>query len=196
MDSHSYILLQFIVNLALSEFNGFWISFLFQIFLSCSVLWHGVCNSTGTISASWFNFLVQTRPMSQTSSGTSKNYGCNPKDPYVLMIYFPNVYIAPNNLNDIFMHTKIHIHFSVLCSDTFVNGTWQCFSQEEQNSKRSRRGGGARHSSPYTKFSWFSEVESTWRDPRKPWKWLEAFPELVPPTFPSQWFFSRILYYT
>lgn len=107
------------------------------------------------------------------------------------MIYFPNVNIAPNNLNYLFMDKKTHIHFSILCSDTFGNGIWQCFSQEEQNSERSRRGGGARYSSPYTKFSWFSEAESTWRGPRKPWKWLTAFPELVPPTLPSQWFFPE-----
>lgn len=49
-------------------------------------------------------FLVQTRPTSETSSGTSENYGCNPKDSYILMIYSPGVYIVPNSLNDIFMH--------------------------------------------------------------------------------------------
>lgn len=70
-----------------------------------------VYTSTGAVSGSCFNFLVQTRPTSQTSSGTSKNYGCNPKDSYILMIYFPDVYIAPNSLNDRFMHKKIHIHF-------------------------------------------------------------------------------------
>lgn len=124
----------------LPEFNFFYICFIFQTFSFFSVLWHGVCNSTGTISASWFNFLIQTRPMSQTSSGTSKNYGCNPKDSYVPKIYFPNVYKAPNNLNYIFMHKKIHTHFIVLCSDTFGNCIWQCFNQEERNSERTRDG--------------------------------------------------------
>lgn len=122
----------------LPEFNIFWICFIFQTFSFFSVLWHGVCNSPGTISASWFNFLIQTRPMSQTSSGTSKNYGCNPKDSYVLKIYFPNVYIAPNNLNYIFMLKMIHTHFIVLCSDTFGNDIWQCFNQEEQNSEKNK----------------------------------------------------------
>lgn len=136
--------------------------------------------------------------MSQTSSGMSKNYGCNPKDSYVLMIYFPNVYTDPNNPNDIFMHKKVHIHVIVLCSDTFGNDIWQCFSQEEKNRERSRRAGGARWlwgSSPYTKFPWFSEAEFTWRGTIKPWKWLRAFPECVPHTLPSQWFFSIIFFY-
>lgn len=46
-----------------------------------------------------------------TSDGTSENYGCNPKDSYIHMIYFPDVCIAPNHL---FMHKsviKIRTHF-------------------------------------------------------------------------------------
>lgn len=49
-----------------------------------------------------------------TSDGTSENYGCNPKDSYIHMIYFPDVCIAPNHL---FMHKsviKIRTHFRVI----------------------------------------------------------------------------------
>lgn len=183
-------MLQFIVNLPHPEFSIFWICFIFQAFSSFSVLWHSVCNSTGTISASWFNFLVQTRPRLLVAS--VRITVVTQRIHISLWYIFSSMYIAPNNPNDIFMHKKIHIHFTVLCSDIFGNGIWQCFSQEEQNRERSRRNGGARYSSPYTKFPWFSETKSTWRGSMKLWKCLSAFPELAPPTLPSQWLFPEL----
>lgn len=153
-------MLQFIVNLPHPEFSIFWICFIFQAFSSFSVLWHSVCNSTGTISASWFNFLVQTRPRLLVAS--VRITVVTQRIHISLWYIFSSMYIAPNNPNDIFMHKKIHIHFTVLCSDIFGNGIWQCFSQEEQNRERSRRNGGARYSSPYTKFPWFPHEGIQW----------------------------------
>lgn len=114
------------------------------------------------------------------------------------MIYFSDIYIAPNNPNDRFMCKTICTHFWVLSLTTLETAYASLGKSKiltEITGFKCRGGTGrTQYCSPSTKFPWLPEGRINLQRCKATVQetlWLTAFPAAMPPSPPSLWLFPE-----